>query len=145
MLSNSVSRKAFLILLLSIFCISIFTACGEKSKVGSSAKKEAKKSNEVSLESTESDVKTGEISQVSQEVLIEKLAFEAATTTIKPGTTIIWKNKDSEDHEVHANDGVWHSEPIGQGETFELEFDATGKYGYHCHVHPGMNDTIIVE
>lgn len=142
MLSNSIPRKTFYILLLSALCIFAITACRESSKVDSSAESNTEESNEEGQKSNDSDLKSGEI---SQEVLIENLAFEAATTTIKPGTTIIWKNKDSEDHEIHANDGAWHSEPVGQGETFELKLDATGKYGYHCHIHPGMNGTIIVE
>ena len=142
MFINSIPRKAFYILVLSAFCIFAITACGESSKVDSSAKSDTKESNKAGLKSNDSDLKSGEI---SQEVLIENLAFEAGTTTIKPGTTIIWKNKDSENHEVHANDGAWHSEPIEFDKTFELKFDAPGKYGYHCHIHPGMNGTIIVE
>ncbi|MCK4267827.1 MAG: cupredoxin domain-containing protein [Actinomycetia bacterium] len=142
MSSNSISRKAIYILLLSTLCIFAITACGGSSNVDSSTESDTKESNEESQKSNDSDLKTGEI---SQEVLIENLAFKAAATAIKAGTTIIWKNKDSEDHEIHANDGAWHSEPVGQGEIFELKFDATGKYGYHCHIHPEMNGTIIVE
>ena len=83
--------------------------------------------------------------ELRQEVLIKDFVFEPAEIKVKPGTTIVWNNQDAAAHEIHTNIRDYQRESFGQGESFEIDFISPGTYNYHCHIHPRMSGTIIVE
>lgn len=76
---------------------------------------------------------------------ISELAFKPSAVRIKAGTTVVWTNTDMSSHQVHADDDVYQLEIIYKGEQSEQLFTEPGTYTYHCHVHPNMQGTVIVE
>lgn len=84
-------------------------------------------------------------SDAGQEVSIEAYKFSPETLTIKAGTKVTWINHDAADHQAHEDTEAWKSPIFGKEKVFEQVFTAPGKYQYHCHVHPNMRGTIIVE
>ncbi|MDD1656227.1 MAG: cupredoxin domain-containing protein [Methanomicrobiales archaeon] len=86
------------------------------------------------------------------EVLIRNFAFEPASLTISAGTTVIWTNEDSAPHQVASDPHPAHtdlpelvSDTLSSGDSYRFTFVKTGTYGYHCHLHPTMKGTIVVE
>jgi plastocyanin len=68
-------------------------------------------------------------------------------TTISVGDTVTWDFSGAElPHTTTSSDGVWDSDIIDDGSTFEHTFDEAGTYAYVCNVHPqNMAGTIFVE
>ena len=78
-------------------------------------------------------------------VTIQNLKYDPATLSIKPGETVMWVNKDDNDHTVTSHDGkTLKSENLGSGDTFKYTFDKAGKFKYHCKYHPRMKGLITV-
>jgi len=75
------------------------------------------------------------------------LGFEPAIITIVIGVnnTVIWKNEDSDWHDVHSDTGLFYSGMISPGASWTYTFTTPGTYPYHCDPHPWMTGTIIVE
>jgi len=80
---------------------------------------------------------------LTSNVSIKNFAFNPATLTIQKGTTVIWTNEDSVNHQIKSN--TFNSNPLNQGSSFEFKFDQTGTYDYSCAIHPSMTGQIIVE
>ncbi len=85
------------------------------------------------------------VDESRQEVSIGASGFEPNEIAVTAGTTIVWKNEDEENHEVHADDDAYQLDIIGPGETVEVAFEAPGTFTYHCHIHPTVQGTIVVE
>ncbi|MDD1654517.1 MAG: cupredoxin domain-containing protein [Methanomicrobiales archaeon] len=86
------------------------------------------------------------------EVVIRNFAFEPATLTIPPGTTVIWTNEDTVPHLVASDPHPAHTDlpelvsgTLSPGDSYRFTFTNTGNYGYHCDLHPSMTGTIVVE
>ncbi len=73
-------------------------------------------------------------------------SFQPKGIQIKPGTTVIWVNKDSTVHNVRQVESKFLSPDLVQpGEMFTFKFDQAGKYRYQCtYHHPTMNGVVIV-
>ena len=60
------------------------------------------------------------------------------------GTTVTWSNDDITIHTVTSVNpngvvnGLFDSELIMSGETFEITFNDAGTFDYYCFVHPYM-------
>ncbi len=79
------------------------------------------------------------------QVLIQGMAFDPATITVKAGTTIKWTNKDAMAHTVSSDSsGVFESGSVANGATFSFTFSTPGTYPYHCTPHPSMTATVVV-
>ncbi len=78
-------------------------------------------------------------------VVIENYAFQEASVSVPPGTTVVWKNLDDDPHTVTATDGAFDSKGLAQGDTFSYRFDKPGTYTYYCKVHPMMKGTVVVK
>lgn len=81
-------------------------------------------------------------------VTIEKFAFNPETLTIKPGTTVTWKNRDAVDHTIIAESGStiqFRSKELGSGDSYSFTFSEPGTYPYYCSIHPSMRGTIVVQ
>jgi plastocyanin len=70
--------------------------------------------------------------------------FSPQTLKIKVGTTVTWKNMTMVSHTSTSDSGVWDSGIIAPGGKFSFKFTTTGKFTYHCNIHPFMTATIIV-
>jgi plastocyanin len=63
---------------------------------------------------------------------------------VRVGQPITWINKDTDPHDVTADDGTFGSGPIGAGGTFVWVPTQPGTYPYFCTIHPEMHGTIVV-
>ncbi len=77
-------------------------------------------------------------------VTIVQAAYWPKTLRIKIGTSVRFINKDDLTHTVTANDGSFGSPFLTKGHGWHHTFAATGKYPYHCVIHPYMTGTVIV-
>jgi len=75
------------------------------------------------------------------------LGFEPTTITVVIGVnnTVIWKNEDSDWHDVHSETGLFYSGIIQPGASWTYTFTSPGTYPYVCDPHPWMTGTIIVD
>jgi plastocyanin len=82
----------------------------------------------------------------AEEVTIEiaNFTFNPPEVTVKPGTTVVWKNADDIPHSVVAESGKFHSRPLDTGETFSMTFAQAGEFGYFCGLHPHMRGKVTV-
>src|SRR3954463_8657485 len=77
-------------------------------------------------------------------VSVVDYAFEPATITVPPGTTVCWRNTGAVPHTV-TSDTPGFDATLQPTETYQYTFDAAGQYPYHCTFHlPSMVGTIIV-
>lgn len=72
-------------------------------------------------------------------------AFGPNPLTITAGTTISWLNNDNTTHTSVADGGQWASGNVTPGGRFNFTFASTGRFAYHCQIHPNMVGTIIVQ
>ena len=86
------------------------------------------------------------------EVNISEFAFAPTVIKIKIGDTVKWTNNDEAPHKVASNPHPSHtdlpglvSEGLFKGESYSFTFNKAGTFGYHCHFHPAMIGTVIVE
>jgi plastocyanin len=88
------------------------------------------------------------------ELSAANLEFDASVIQAAAGEafTIRFTNNDSAPHNVsvyteEGGEQIATGDPIGQGETLEVEVPAqdAGEYYFVCDVHPDMNGTVVVE
>jgi plastocyanin len=79
------------------------------------------------------------------EVKVDNFSFSPQAITIKPGTTVIWTNRDDIPHTVVSDDKVFKSKVLDTDEKFSYTFDKAGNFPYFCSVHPKMTGTVIVQ
>ncbi len=69
---------------------------------------------------------------------------------VKVENTVIWQNDDSNAHTVQSQDadgnpsGIFNSNVLQTGDTFEHKFTDTGEYHYYCTIHPWRIGLITV-
>jgi plastocyanin len=82
-------------------------------------------------------------------VTIKNLKYEPAEISVKTGETVVWTNKDDNDHTVTGDNGgpddAFKSDNLGSGDKFNYTFAKKGKYKYHCKYHPRMKGTVTVQ
>jgi plastocyanin len=83
--------------------------------------------------------------QESNVVVIKNFMFSPMSLTIKAGSTVTWKNLDSEPHTVVNDAGLFRSAALDQDATYQFKFDKPGVYKVFCAIHPYMKETIIVQ
>ena len=66
------------------------------------------------------------------------------------GDTIIWKNADTEFHDITSGsedkgpDGIFASDPFSPGKSFIYKFSELGVFPYYCTLHPHMSGIVNV-
>ncbi len=65
------------------------------------------------------------------------------------GDTIIWKNADTEFHDITSGvspvvDDIFASGPFGPGKSFAYKFSEIGIFPYYCTLHPHMSGIVSV-
>ncbi len=78
-------------------------------------------------------------------VKIDNFTFNAATITVKVGTTVTWVNGDDIPHTVTATDKSFKSKVLDTGDKFTFTFTKAGQYDYFCSIHPHMTGRVIVK
>jgi plastocyanin len=82
-----------------------------------------------------------------KKIEIKEKKYSPAKLTIKAGDTIVWTNRDDNDHTIVADDGSFGTKDndLSPGESYKFTFKKKGKYKYHCKYHPREKGEIIVE
>jgi len=78
-------------------------------------------------------------------VEISKFAFAPKEVTVKPGTKIIWTNKDETPHTVTSADKQLKSSALDTNDKFEHVFATEGDFSYFCTLHPFMTCVVHVK
>jgi len=102
--------------------------------------------------STTAAVPTTMPDSAAASVIIKDFAFNPPEITVKAGTTVTWVNEDSAPHKVASDPHPTHTDLPGlvsgvlsTGESYSFTFTKKGTFGYHCHIHPSMKGTVVVE
>jgi amicyanin len=77
-------------------------------------------------------------------VHVKKFAFSPEVVTVKVGSTVVWSNDDSIQHDVTFDGGGIVSSVLNHNDTFSHTFLTAGTYHYICSIHPFMHGTVIV-
>jgi plastocyanin len=77
-------------------------------------------------------------------VNIRSTGFAPRNVTIAGGDTVQWKNTDTVNHQVVANNGAFASGQIRPGRTFSRRIDTPGTYPYHDALYPARKGTVRV-
>jgi plastocyanin len=77
-------------------------------------------------------------------VQIVKSGFVPTSTTVNVGDTVTWKNADTADHQVVANDGSFASPTLKAGESYSYTFQKSGKTTYHDSLATTHRGTVTV-
>jgi plastocyanin len=86
-------------------------------------------------------------------VKITDNGFEPSTLTINAGDTVKFENDSSDDawpasnvHPTHQlYPGFDAKKPLLAGETYSFTFTKAGSWGYHNHLEPDVQGTIVVK
>ncbi len=80
-----------------------------------------------------------------------QIFYDPEVLNISVGTTILWDNADNTMHTATSGspdsgaDGVFDSDILSAGDTYEFTFANAGSYDYYCILHPWMIGTVNVE
>src|SRR4029450_3487344 len=77
-------------------------------------------------------------------VNIRSTGFAPKTVTVAGGDTVQWKNVDTVNHQVVANNGSFASNTIAPNRTYSKRFDIPGTYGYRDALHPTLRGAVKV-
>jgi plastocyanin len=77
-------------------------------------------------------------------VQIVKSGFTPNSTTITVGDSVTWKNSDTVNHQVVANDGSFASPVLKPGDSFTQTFTKSGKESYHDSLFTSRKGTVTV-
>lgn len=77
-------------------------------------------------------------------VVMSELCFMPTVTSVRPGTTVTWVNKDSIPHTVTGMPGTFDSEELGLDGRFTHTFAESGTYAYYCVLHRRMAGAVVV-
>lgn len=86
-------------------------------------------------------------SAATKHVPISSYKFKPSTVTIAPCTTVIWTNKDMDNHSVTSDRGshkIFDSGQMDNGRSFKITFKSAGTFRYHCSYHAFMKGVVIV-
>jgi plastocyanin len=81
------------------------------------------------------------------QVSYRNITIAPDTLKVKVGSTVVWTNYDSLQHNVTSMEGPLHfkSSDFGEGGTFRVRMTRPGIIHYECTIHPAsMNGTIEV-
>jgi plastocyanin len=86
-------------------------------------------------------------------VKIEDDGFQPQTLTINAGDMVKWENDSSDDawpasnvHPTHLlYPGFDAKKPLLPGDSYSFTFTKTGNWGYHNHLEPDVQGTIVVK
>lgn len=73
---------------------------------------------------------------------IQSFQFVPSNVSVRPGDTVVWKNKDIVPHTATAKDASWDSGSIDAGGEVEVVVGAQWGASYYCAFHPSMTATL---
>jgi plastocyanin len=81
-------------------------------------------------------------------IVIDGMRFIPHTVEVKPGDTVVWRNKDPFPHTataVAAGNGGPSSPAIAAGASWRFKATKAGTYPYLCTLHSTMTATLVVK
>jgi plastocyanin len=78
-------------------------------------------------------------------VRITKSGFSPASATIDFGDTVTWRNADTTNHQVVADNGSFASPILAPGKTYSFTFRTAGRFAYHDAIKPSLRARITVK
>jgi 3',5'-cyclic AMP phosphodiesterase CpdA len=87
----------------------------------------------------------GESAAASALATIDNFTFAPKQLIVPAGTTVQWTNKDDIPHTVTSDGGSCGSPVLDTNQTFQFTFAKTGKFPYHCKLHPQMTGVVVVQ
>lgn len=127
--------KVFLLLVLILVLAGCQTAPATEATEAPAAPQEAEPAQEDQGEFVHIDI-TG-------------FSFDPGAITIAAGTTVTWRHDSNAPHTVTADDGLFRSSRLDNGDEFSFTFEEPGSYPYYCEFHgapegSGMSGEITV-
>ncbi len=99
----------------------------------------------------EIDIATGAGSGATAACVTANNCFTPNVLTVTPGTTVTWKNTDTQMHVICSGKPtddecgkVFEDDSLKKGQTFQFTFANAGTFDYFCSVHPWMTGQVIV-
>jgi len=77
-------------------------------------------------------------------VQINRSSFAPASVTINSNDSVTWRNADTINHQVVANNGSFASPILGPGKSYTRTFRNGGTFRYHDSLRPTVRGTIVV-
>ena len=84
------------------------------------------------------------LAAVTRVVAIKPGGFSPDTRTIQTGDTIRWRNDDTVNHQVVADNGHFASPVLRPRQTYQRVFNTAGTYRYRDALEPAERGTIVV-
>ena len=78
-------------------------------------------------------------------VVIDGMQFIPQTIEVKPGDTVVWRNRDPFPHTATAAKGGPDSPSIAAGGSWKFTAKKRGSYPYLCTLHRTMTGTLVVK
>jgi plastocyanin len=85
------------------------------------------------------------LAAVTRVVAIKPAGFSPVTRTIQTGDSIRWRNDDTVDHQVVADNGLFASPILKPRATYSKTFTTSGTYRYRDALEPAERGTIVVQ
>ena len=85
------------------------------------------------------------LAAVTRVVSIKPAGFDPATRTINTGDTSRWRNDDTVNHQVVADNGHFASPVLRPGQSYTRLFNTSGTYKYRDALEPAERGTIVVK
>ena len=86
----------------------------------------------------------GSAPAATHSIHITRDGFRAPTRTIAVGDTIVWRNVDTRNHQLIADNGTFASPVMRRNETFSVTFLIPGTYRYRDALNPQARGTVVV-
>ena len=87
-------------------------------------------------------------SRASVNIAIDQFSFSPSYVVAKPGTKIVWKNKNGVAHIIQSTPSgyIFMSSVIRPGESFSFTVpnNSDGIYNYACAIYPSMKGKIVI-
>jgi plastocyanin len=85
------------------------------------------------------------LAAVTRVVAIKAGGFSPVTRTIQTGDSIRWRNDDTVNHQVVADNGSFASPVLAPKKTYQKAFTTAGTYRYRDALEPAERGTIVVQ
>ena len=85
------------------------------------------------------------LAAVTRVVAIKPAGFQPATRTIQTGDSIRWRNDDTVNHQVVADNGHVASPVLRPRQTYQRTFNTAGTFRYRDALEPAERGTIVVQ
>ncbi len=87
---------------------------------------------------------TSSVARLAQ-VNIGNFFFAPDTVRITMGDTVRWTNTVLTLHTTTSDSLIWNSGNLGRNQTFDFQFTNSGRFPYHCAIHPlSMKGVVLV-